>query len=142
MTECLSSETIHPRWVIGEGGVKMLSAKGGVLAYVPVGDLYGSSYQQVCEAWRTARQQAERMALYQGSPAAVEEPKADYHGPNDAAHKAVHDVTEHLLGGRVTSAPARAQLRRAIDIADAMKPPVKDGVKPFAGNVGRSFTSG
>jgi hypothetical protein len=47
-----------------------------------------------------------------------EAPQPDYHGPNDPAHKAVHDVTEHLLNGRVTSAPARKQLRDALDHAD------------------------
>jgi hypothetical protein len=36
-------------------------------------------------------------------------PKADYHGPDDPAHRAVHDVTEHLLGSRVTSASTSAQ---------------------------------
>lgn len=52
-------------------------------------------------------------------------PKADYHGPRDTsdpaypAHKAVHDVTEHLLGGRVTDAKARQGLRKALDKADA-----------------------
>lgn len=45
-------------------------------------------------------------------------PKADYHGPDDPAHRAVHDVAEHLLNGRVTNAKARAGLRDALDKAD------------------------
>lgn len=45
-------------------------------------------------------------------------PKADYHGPDDTAHRAVHDVTEHLLNGRVTNQKARAGLRDALDKAD------------------------
>lgn len=45
-------------------------------------------------------------------------PKADYHGPDDAAHRAVHDVTEHLLNSRVTNQKARAGLRDALDKAD------------------------
>lgn len=42
----------------------------------------------------------------------------DHLGPQDAAHKAVHDAAEHLVNGRVTSAPARKQLRDALDQAD------------------------
>lgn len=45
-------------------------------------------------------------------------PKADYHGPDDAAHRAVHNVTEHLLGGRVSDTKARRCLRDALDKAD------------------------
>lgn len=53
-----------------------------------------------------------------------EGPKADYHGPQNTsdpsypAHKAVHDVTEHLLSGRVTNPKAREGLRKALDKAD------------------------
>lgn len=46
-------------------------------------------------------------------------PTPDFHGPQDAAHKAVHEATEHLMGGRVTSPKARAGLRKALDKADA-----------------------
>lgn len=43
---------------------------------------------------------------------------ADYHGPNDPAHKAVHEATEHLFAGRVSDAKARRGLRDALDHAD------------------------
>lgn len=45
-------------------------------------------------------------------------PKADYHGPDDAAHRAIHEAAEHLLGGRVTDTKARRGLRDALDKAD------------------------
>ena len=50
---------------------------------------------------------------------AAAEPRAiDHKGPDDAPHRAAHDVTEHLLNGRITSAPTRKQLRDALDHAD------------------------
>jgi hypothetical protein len=61
-------------------------------------------------------------------------PKADYHGPRDTsdpaypAHKAVHDVAEHLLSGRVTNPQARRTLRDALDHADKPQTgPLPDG---------------
>lgn len=65
-------------------------------------------------------------------------PKADYHGPNDQAHRAVHDVTEHLLGGRVSDVKARRGLRDALDKAD--KPAT--GRASSDGAVGRALRCG
>jgi hypothetical protein len=54
----------------------------------------------------------------------TEDPKkADYHGPNDPAHRAVHDVAEHLMNGRVTDRGARRSLRDALDQADRVPEP-------------------
>ena len=50
--------------------------------------------------------------------AAAEGRQADHHGPHDRPHDVVREATEHLLNGRITSAPARKQLRDALDNAD------------------------
>ena len=49
---------------------------------------------------------------------AAEDRQADHHGPHDRPHDVVREATEHLLNGRITSAPARKQLRDALDNAD------------------------
>lgn len=77
---------------------------------------------------------------------AADEKKADYHGPknyNDSEyvpHKAVHDVTEHLLNGRVTNPQARRGLRDALDKADAA--PLPAGTRKSDGALGRATRFG
>lgn len=69
-----------------------------------------------CDAYREDFLARMRAAMADAKPDGG--PAADYHGPNDPAHRAVHDVTEHLLGGRVSDAKARRGLRDALDKAD------------------------
>lgn len=40
-------------------------------------------------------------------------------GPDDSAHRSVHETIGHILGGKV-SAPARAAVRRALDTVEAL----------------------
>lgn len=39
-------------------------------------------------------------------------------GPDDSAHRSIHDAIGHILSGKVT-APARAAVRKALDTAEA-----------------------
>jgi hypothetical protein len=65
-------------------------------------------------------------------------PKADYHGPDDAAHRSIHEAAEHLMNGRVTNANARRGLRDALDKAD--KPSVGRTASDHA--IGRALRFG